>query len=114
MPTTVPTTAPTTAPTTVPTETPVKKTVTLYYKSSWKNVYIHYKLNGIWTLTPGVNMTKVKDGIWKYTTELNGDNQITACFTNGTSAWDSNKSQNYVFEEGTWFVNFPFFLEDQN
>ena len=114
VPTTTPTTEPTTAPTTAPTETPVKKTVTIYYKSSWKTVYIHYKLNGTWTKVPGVKMTKVQDNLWKFTTVLGDDNQITACFTNGTGSWDNNNKKNYTHGEGTWHVNIPIVPKEEN
>ncbi len=114
VPTTTPTTEPTTAPTTAPTETPVKKTVTIYYKSSWKTVYIHYKLDGSWTKAPGVKMTKVQDGLWKFTTELGDDAQITACFNNGTGTWDNNNKKNYTHGEGTWRVNIPIVPKEEN
>lgn len=72
--------------------------VTVYYKrsasTSWKNAYIHYKVNGTWTKSPGVSMQKISAGYWKYSFSLGNTNEAIACFNNGLGSWDSNGKNN--------------------
>ena len=113
VPTAVPTQAPTVAPTAtatvVPTQTPVTNMVTVYYKrsasTSWKNAYVHYKVNGTWTVSPGVAMEKVSAGYWKLTINLGTATEATMCFNNGSGSWDSNSSKNYTVYVGSYLVD---------
>ena len=106
-PTNEPTATPvvTVAPTNEPTATPVvteapKNQVVVYYKraanTSWKKAYVHYKVNGTWTKSPGVAMEKVSDGYWKITIDLGSSSDVAMCFNNGSGSWDNNSSKNYV------------------
>lgn len=111
--TTPATTAPaTTAPaTTAPvTATPdiAKNQVVVYYtrsaSTSWTNAYIHYKVNGVWTKAPGVKMTKISAGKWKYTIDLGNTTSATFCFNNGSGSWDNNNGSNYTVGTGSYEV----------
>ena len=114
-PTAEPTKAPTAEPTKAPTETPtiaptpVQNQVTVYYKrstsSSWKNAYVHYKVNGIWTLSPGVKMNKISNGYWSYTIALGSETSATLCFNNGSGSWDNNSKKNYTVGTGVYLVD---------
>ena len=101
---------PTITSTTTPTVTPVdNNTVVVYYKratnTSWTNAYIHYKVNnGKWTTAPGVKMTKISAGYWKYTIDLGKETGATLCFNNGAGTWDNNDKLNYTCTQGTYYV----------
>ena len=100
-PTATPTIVPTATPTLTPTSTPLNdKILTVYYQratnTSWTNAYIHYKVDGKWTKTPGVKMTKISNGYWKYDIELGEEASAIVCFNNGNGSWDSNSSKNYT------------------
>lgn len=107
------TTAPatTTPATTAPvTATPdiAKNQVVVYYtrsaSTSWTNAYVHYKVNGVWTKAPGVKMTKISAGKWKYTIDLGTTTSATVCFNNGSGSWDSNNGSNYTVGTGSYEV----------
>ncbi|MBQ3782068.1 MAG: CotH kinase family protein [Lachnospiraceae bacterium] len=108
-PTQAPTQTPTQTPTTAPTQDPVTNTATVYYKraenTSWTKVYAHYKVNGVWTKSPGVAMEKVSAGYWKTSIDLGKATEATICFNNGSGSWDSNDSKNYTVYEGTYLVD---------
>lgn len=73
-----------------PTET------TVYYATSagWSAYNIHYKVGtGAWTAVPGVAMTAACTG-WVSRT-IAADATITAAFTDGSGAWDSNGGKDY-------------------
>lgn len=103
------TVAPTATATVVPTQTPVTNMVTVYYKrstsTSWTNAYVHYKVNGTWTKSPGFAMEKVSAGYWKYTIDLGTATEATMCFNNGNGSWDSNSSKNYTVYVGSYLVD---------
>ena len=109
-PSSTPTVTPTVKPTVTPTVTPSdKNTVVVYYKraanTSWKNAYVHYKVNnGRWTTAPGVKMTKISAGYWKYTIDLGKETGATLCFNNGSGTWDNNGGNNYTCTKGTYNV----------
>ena len=108
-PTKTPTVAPTKTPTTAPTQTPSTNTVTVYYNrgssSSWTDVNAHYKVNGVWTTSPGVRMEKVRAGYWKITIDLGKTTEATICFNNTQGSWDSNSGKNYTVYAGTYLVD---------
>ena len=100
-PTATPTVEPTATPTVEPTVTPLNdKILTVYYQrgtsTSWTNAYIHYKVDGQWTKSPGVMMTKISSGYWKYDIMLGEEASAVVCFNNGKGSWDSNNSKNYT------------------
>lgn len=89
-----------------PTEAPtVGNQLTVYYKSSWTNSYIHYQAgNGTWTDAPGVKMTNAGNGYAQATIDLGNATTATACFNNGSGQWDNNSNQNYKISAGTYTV----------
>ncbi|MBQ3783596.1 MAG: CotH kinase family protein [Lachnospiraceae bacterium] len=108
-PTAVPTAVPTQAPTVAPTEQPVSNTATVYYKrsasTSWKNAYMHYKVNGVWTISPGVAMTKESAGYWKVTVDLGDATEALVDFNTGDGTWDNNSKKHYTVYAGTCLVD---------
>ncbi|MCR4801639.1 MAG: hypothetical protein K5895_01365 [Lachnospiraceae bacterium] len=110
-PTKVPTATPTKEPTATPTivPTPVQNQVTVYYKrstsSSWKNAYAHYKVNGVWTVSPGVQMNKISNGYWSITIPMGSETLATLCFNNGSGSWDNNNKKNYTVGTGAYLVD---------
>lgn len=83
--------------------------ITLYYKGFDTNsTYIHYKIgNNPWTNAPGVIMNEPSDidGYAKITINLCNENNLTACFNNGSGTWDNNNTKNYYIEgAGTYFI----------
>ena len=110
-PTQAPTAEPTQAPTATPTiaPTPVQNQVTVYYKrstsTSWKNAYAHYKVNGIWTVSPGVKMEKISNGYWSVTIPLGSETSAILCFNNGSGSWDNNSKKNYTVGTGVYLVD---------
>ena len=90
-----------------PTVVPAGKAVVYYQRStttSWTNAYIHYKVNGQWTNSPGVKMEKLSAGYWKYTIDLGTATEATACFNNGNGTWDNKDKANYTLKAGTSLV----------
>lgn len=83
--------------------------VVLYYtrstSTSWSNAYVHYQVSGKWTAVPGVKMTKLSAGRWKYTIDLGTANSTTVCFNNGSGSWDNNNKGNYVLSKGTYEIS---------
>ena len=83
--------------------------VTVYYKratnTSWKNAYIHYKVDGVWTKSPGFAMQKISNGYWKYVISLNNTSEVIASFNNGLGSWDSNNKSNYKVYAGEYLVD---------
>ena len=83
--------------------------VTVYYKrngnTSWKNAYIHYKVNGSWTKSPGYAMQKISSGYWKYSISLGSTNEAIVCFNDGLGSWDSNSRNNYKVYAGEYLVD---------
>ena len=79
------------------------KMTTIYYKG-YSNPYIHYKVgNGSWTTAPGVKMSsnsEVNGYDYSITINLGQAEKLTACFNNGSGAWDSNNGNNYTFGAG--------------
>ncbi|MBE5925506.1 MAG: alpha-amylase [Lachnospiraceae bacterium] len=79
--------------------------VTIYYKKSWTNTYIHYQIgSGEWTEVPGVLMEDNGDGYVKITIDMGVASSITACFNNGGSTWDNNGEKNYSIGPGTYKI----------
>ena len=109
VPTQAPTAVPTQVPTAVPTQDPAGNTLVVYYKraenTSWTNAYAHYKVNGVWTKSPGVAMEKVSNGYWKLTIDLGTANEAIMCFNNGSGTWDNNNKNNYTLQAGTYVVD---------
>lgn len=107
--TTVPTVAPTATPVITTTEEPETNKLVVYYQryqvTSWKNAYVHYKVNGKWTTSPGVKMTKISDGYWKIEIDLGTTESAILCFNNGSGSWDSNGGKNYTLQKGTYLVD---------
>ncbi len=107
--TTVPTVAPTATPVITTTEEPETNKLVVYYQryqvTSWKNAYVHYKVNGKWTTSPGVKMTKISDGYWKIEIDLGTTESAVVCFNNGSGSWDSNGGKNYTLQKGTYLVD---------
>ena len=99
---------PTVSPVTpTPTVVPAGKAVVYYQRSastSWTKAYIHYKVNGQWTTTPGVKMEKISAGYWKYTINLATAKEAIVCFNNGNGTWDNNNKANYTVKAGTSLV----------
>ena len=108
-PTATPTVAPTATPTVAPTETPVSNKVVVYYKrsanTSWSKAYVHYKVNGVWTKSPGVKMEKISAGYWKVTIDLGETTDAILCFNNGSGSWDTNSNKKYEVKAGEYLVN---------
>lgn len=72
--------------------------VTIYYDNSntnWSTVNIHY-----WSTPqsnwPGVQMTKVKDNVWKYTFTSNPSGLTGFLFNNGSGSGDENQTGDYL------------------
>ncbi|MCR4801832.1 MAG: CotH kinase family protein [Lachnospiraceae bacterium] len=107
--TTVPTVAPTATPVITTTEEPETNKLVVYYQryqvTSWKDAYVHYKVNGKWTTSPGVKMTKISDGYWKIEIDLGTTESAILCFNNGSGSWDSNGGKNYTLQKGTYLVD---------
>ena len=107
--TTVPTVAPTATPVITTTEEPETNKLVVYYQryqvTSWKDAYVHYKVNGKWTTSPGVKMTKISDGYWKIEIDLGTTESAVVCFNNGSGSWDSNGGKNYTLQKGTYLVD---------
>lgn len=77
-------------------------TITVYYKNSnWSKAYIHYKVDGVWTSVPGVQMqsSDVNGYTWMYSIEIGDASNVVACFNNGSGSWDSKNGSNYVLSE---------------
>lgn len=93
--------------TVTPTPAP-ENTVTVYYNNSnWSKAFIHYKLDGVWTTVPGVQMeeeNEVSGYKWKYTIDLGKETSATVCFNNGSGSWDSKNESNYVVASGDYGV----------
>ncbi|MBQ5559223.1 MAG: hypothetical protein IIT46_05530 [Lachnospiraceae bacterium] len=123
-PTVTPTIKPTATPTIKPTSTPtLKPSITpaateqefsenlacIYYKrstnTSWKKVYAHYKIDGIWTVSPGVQMEKMGDGYWKIQIPYKRSSEITICFNNGSGTWDNQNGKNYTVQIGNYLID---------
>lgn len=92
-----------------------KQITVYYYHSAWKDsdTYVHYKINGTWTSSPGKKMKKLSSEeaaatscTWKYQIDLGTSSSATMCFNNGKGSWDSNNSSNYVLKAGTYKVVF--------
>lgn len=81
-------------------------TVKIFYKNTaFSSSYIHYKLDGAttWTTVPGVQMQSSSySGYSTVTVQLGSATGLTAAFNNGSGTWDSNNSNNYHFDSGTW------------
>ena len=73
--------------------------VTIYYKTSWFNTNIHYKIgNGSWTAVPGVAMASSSySGYKTITINVGNASTLTACFNDGNGNWDNNNSSDYSF-----------------
>ena len=83
--------------------------VTVYYKrstnTSWADAYVHYKVNGVWTVSPGVKMNFIEKGYWGSTISLGEYNSLTLCFNNGKGAWDNNSKKNYTIGTGVYLID---------
>ena len=83
--------------------------VTVYYKrstnTSWADAYVHYKVNGVWTVSPGVKMNFIEKGYWVSTISLGEYNSLTLCFNNGKGAWDNNSKKNYTIGTGVYLID---------
>jgi len=79
--------------------------VTIYYKNSWTNTYAHYQIgSGEWTAVPGVKMEDVNDDYAKITISMGSAKTLTACFNNGSGAWDNNGNKDYSLSPGTYTI----------
>ena len=98
----------TTTPTVDPTVTPGKITTVYYANSSWSKAYVHYKVDGKWTTSPGRLMettTEVNGYTWKYTIDFGSTDSVTLMFTDGNGTWDKNSDGNkYILTEGTYGI----------
>ena len=84
----------------------VDRAVTIYY-SGFSNPRIHYKVNGVWTAVPGVQMTASNDFTGythKYTIKVSATTSVIACFNDGNNNWDNNGEKNYSFVAGVYGV----------
>ncbi|MBQ3783686.1 MAG: alkaline phosphatase [Lachnospiraceae bacterium] len=92
-----------------PSVEPIHNKSVVYYRrsehTSWDKAYIHYKVNGSWTKVPGVKMTEVSDGYWKYEIDLGEEDKAVVCFNNGKGIWDNNNTQNYKVKMGTSVID---------
>ena len=103
-------------PTATPTATPYveKNVAVVYYTGSDKagskkwtsKCFIHFKVNGVWTTAPGVQMKAVdaSKAQYVYTIDLGNTTEATVCFNNGSGSWDSNSGKNYVVKAGVNYV----------
>lgn len=96
-------------PSIAPTNNPVGNVATVYYKratnTSWTNAYAHYKINDVWTVSPGVAMEKVSAGYWKLSIDLGNASEAAVCFNNGNGTWDNNSKKNYTVYAGAYLVD---------
>ncbi|MEW9711370.1 family 14 glycosylhydrolase, partial [Paenibacillus sp. SI92] len=78
--------------------------VTVYYKKGFSTPFIHYRpAGGTWTTAPGAQIPDSEvSGYSKITIKIGSKTQLEAAFNNGSGTWDSNNSQNYFFNVGTW------------
>nr|MCR5608469.1 hypothetical protein [Lachnospiraceae bacterium] len=81
------------------------KMVTIFYKG-YKTPYIHYRTNNSsWTNVPGMAMNTCdyyKGYTHVATIDLNGGNELVACFNDGNGNWDSANGRNYKFSAGRY------------
>jgi C1A family cysteine protease len=78
-------------------------TRTIYYYTENYLKYIHYQQDsGLWTEVPGVEMVE-QPGNW-YVQVLEDSGDITFCFNDMFSTWDSNNGYNYNTTLGTVWV----------
>lgn len=80
-------------------EVKMTNTITVYYKNSnWSKAYIHYKVDGVWTTLPGMQMqaSDVSGYTWMYIIDLGDATSTVVCFNNGSGSWDSRNASNYV------------------
>ena len=91
-----------------PTVEPTNEVTVYYANSSWTKAYVHYKVDGKWTTTPGKQMeetTEVSGYTWKYTIDLGSTDSVTLMFTDGEGTWDKNSDGNkYVLSTGIYGI----------
>lgn len=90
-----------------PSVVPENNKVTVYYKNTkFSRAYIHYGVNGEWTKTPGVKMSRSDNSSykWMYTIDLGDATEATVCFNNGNKVWDSKNGSNYKIGVGTYGI----------
>lgn len=82
--------------------------ITLYYKTSWSNPNIHYKIgDGSWTSVPGVAMSSSSySGYKTITIQLGQASVLTFCLNDGNGNWDNNNSNDYTISSpGTYTLS---------
>ena len=86
----------------------LKNILEIYYDNpDWSEVYIHYKIgNGSWTSVPGVKMSSSdRSGYqWKYTIDLENEENAEVCFNDGNGNWDSKNATNYIMYQGIYGI----------
>ena len=83
-----------------------RKAVIYYNNNSWNEAFIHYSINGKWTVAPGVKMEKSdKSGYrWMAVIDLYNSYDADICFNDGNDNWDSMFGQNYHISAGEYEV----------
>lgn len=74
--------------------------ITLYYKTDWQTAFAHYRIgSNNWTVAPGEQMSaSAYNGYQFITIDMGDESTLTACFNNGSGAWDNNGNKNYYFD----------------
>jgi hypothetical protein len=80
--------------------------VTIFYKSEWKDAYIHYCTESEgWTTAPGVKMSDTNNDEYKaFSLDLKNDKYIKFCFNDGGSNWNNNNKCDYTLSQGTYYI----------
>lgn len=82
--------------------------ITLYYKTDWQTAFAHYRTgSNNWTVAPGEQMSaSAHNGYQCISIDMGDESTLTACFNNGSGAWDNNSNKNYYFDApGVYTVN---------
>ncbi|MES2739912.1 MAG: carbohydrate binding domain-containing protein [Pseudomonadota bacterium] len=83
--------------------TALAHSATVYYKAppDWRQVNIHYGINGNWTGEPGVDMAGACVGWRSKTVELGEATSWQAAFNDGAGHWDNRGGADYQLGTGT-------------
>ncbi|MEU8270891.1 carbohydrate binding domain-containing protein [Sphaerisporangium sp. NPDC049002] len=73
---------------------------TVFYKTGWTSINIHYGIGGTWTTVPGVAMDAACAGWVKRTVDLGGAGTFQATFNNGSGTWDNNNGADFAIGLG--------------
>ena len=74
------------------------------FSFTYAYAYAHYKIGGVWTVSPGVAMEKVSAGYWKLSIDLGNASEAAICFNDGNGTWDNNSKKNYTVYAGSYLV----------